>query len=290
MLKYLSFVLVFTTAFIGTSFSNFTNSEISKTSKNLLSMKNEEFEIDGIELRVMSYNIHHANPPSKPDVIDIEAIVNTIKGEDPDLVALQEIDADTERSGEGNQAKIIAEKLGMNVFFGKAIDYEGGAYGVAILSKYPISEGTVHRLPSKPETNGEPRVLATAKISIPDGSFIRFGSTHLDSQKENTNRLLQIQEIAKITSEENLPMIIAGDFNATPGSKVITILDENLKRTCRDCEPTIPVNNPSKAIDFIAFKPEHLFFVENQEVIDEFYASDHLPVLAILEYKNEKLQ
>ena len=287
MLKYLSFVLVFGTAFVAVSFSIFTKSEISK---NLLNLKNEQSKIEGMELRVMSYNIHHANPPSKPDVIDIDAIVNTIRAEDPDLVALQEVDANTERSGEGNQAEIIAEKLGMNVLFGKAIDYEGGAYGVAILSKYPLSEGTVHRLPTKPETNGEPRVLATAKIFIPDGSFIRFGSTHLDSQKENTNRLLQIQEVTKITSEENLPLIIAGDFNSTPGSKVIEILDENMKRTCRNCEPTIPVDNPSRAIDFIAFKPEHLFRVENQHVIDETYASDHLPILAILEYRNKQIK
>lgn len=234
------------------------------------------------EVKIMAYNIHHANPPSKQDLIDIDAIVRTIEAQDPDLVALQEIDVNTERSGAGNQAEMIAEKLQMNVFFGKAIDYEGGEYGVAVLSKYPISEQRVHRLPTAPETNGEPRVLATVKVALPANRFIRFGSTHLDAQRENTNRLLQIEEIEKIASEEELPMIVAGDFNAPPGSEVINLLDKNFTRTCSNCEPTIPVINPVKAIDFIAYKPEGFFSVEDHQVIEETYASDHLPIVSIL--------
>lgn len=239
-------------------------------------------------LRIMAYNIHHANPPSRSDSIDIPAIVRTIRAQDPDLVALQEIDGNTERSGEGNQAEIIADSLNMNVFFGKAIDYEGGSYGVAILSKYPISERTVHRLPTDPGTNGEKRVLATVKVALSDKRFIRFGSTHLDSQKEDTDRMLQVREIQRIASKDTLPTVIAGDFNAPPNSKVIDILDETFVRTCIDCEPTIPVNDPERAIDFIAYRPERMFTVEDHKVIDETYASDHLPIVAELKYESSQ--
>lgn len=235
------------------------------------------------DLRVMAYNIHHCNPPSKPDFIDIAAVVKTIRNQNPDLVALQEVDVDTERSGKGNQAEIIAEKLGMQVFFGKAIDYEGGEYGVAILSDYSISEGTVHKLPTKSGTNGESRVLATAKIHLPNGMELLFGSTHLDSQKDSTNRLLQIEEIVEISSDVEIPFIIAGDFNATPGSEVINILDGSFTRTCSNCAPTIPVKNPTKAIDFIAFKhPKQKIDIVDHKVINEKYASDHLPIVADL--------
>lgn len=235
-------------------------------------------------VRIMAYNIHHANPPSRSDSIDIQAVVQTIRAQDPDLVALQEIDEDTERSGEGNQAEIIGDSLGMNVFFGKAIDYEGGSYGVAVLSKYPISEQMVHRLPTDPGTNGEKRVLATVKVTLSNKLSVRFGSTHLDSQKEDTNRMLQIKEIQRIAAKDTLPMVIAGDFNAPPNSGVINILDETFVRTCVDCEPTIPVNDPEKAIDFIAYRPERVFTVEDHKVIDETYASDHLPIVAELKY------
>lgn len=232
-------------------------------------------------IHVMAYNIHHANPPSKPDVIDVDAIVNVIKAESPDVVALQEVDVNTGRSGPGNQAEEIAKKLGMHFFFGKAINYDGGEYGVAILSKYPLSETQVHRLPTKAGTNGEPRILAMAKVTLPGGTEIRIGSTHLDAQSDSTNRLLQIEEINAIATEEKLPFIIAGDFNAVPESEVITILDSHFTRTCRLCPFTSSANNPVRTIDYIAYHhPSDKFKVEDHEVINNKYASDHLPIAA----------
>ncbi|WP_262507250.1 endonuclease/exonuclease/phosphatase family protein [Salegentibacter salinarum] len=107
----------------------------------------------------------------------------------------------------------------------------------------------------------------------------------MDSQRTNTNRLLQMKELATITSEEKLPMIVAGDFNAPPNSKVINILEKNFTRTCTSCEPTIPVQNPVKAIDFIALKSKEIFSIKCHKVINEIYASDHLPILAVLKVK-----
>ncbi|QNF35842.1 endonuclease/exonuclease/phosphatase family protein [Adhaeribacter swui] len=228
----------------------------------------------------MTYNVHHCNPPSKPDFIDIPAIVKAIQAQNPDLVALQEIDVNTQRSGAFNQAEEIAKALNMKFFFGKAIDHGGGDYGVAILSKYPLTETTVHRLPTKPETNGEPRVLTTAKVKLPNNTTIRFGSTHLDAQSDSVNRQLQIAEIARIAATEKLPFIIAGDFNASPESGSIKALDQHFTRTCQTCEPTIPVENPTKAIDFIAYTPAKKFKVIKNTVVPEKYASDHLPVVA----------
>lgn len=242
-----------------------------------------EPEVEEVEetIKIMAYNIHHANPPSKPDVIDINAIVNVIKQQNPDIVALQEVDASTGRSGPGNQAEMIAEKLDMNVFFGKAIDYDGGEYGVAILSKFNLSEGKINRLPVEPGTNGEPRILVTVKITTPKGNEIRFGSTHLDAQREDTNRIPQIEEVVKIGKNEQLPFIIAGDFNAVPESEVIRILDGHFKRTCRLCGFTSSAQNPVRTIDYIAFNhPENKFEVENHSVINESYASDHFPIVS----------
>src|SRR5690606_26409408 len=216
-----------------------------------------------------------------PDEININAIVNVIKQEAPDLVALQEVDVNTGRSGPGNQAEIIAERLGMNYFFGKAIDYDGGEYGVAVLSKFPLTEGKINRLPTQAGTNGEPRILVTAKITTPEGNTIRFGSTHLDAQREDTNRLLQIQEVVKIGENEQLPFIIAGDFNAVPDSEVIRVLDSHFKRTCRLCGFTSSAQNPVRTIDYIAYKhPENKFEVKNHEVIKETFASDHFPIVS----------
>lgn len=241
--------------------------------------------VSATSIRIMSYNVHHCNPPSKAGIIDIDAIVKAIKLQNPDLVALQEIDVNTGRSGQFNQAKEIAKKLDMRFYFGKAIEYDGGVYGVAILSKYRLREAIVNRLPTQVGTGGEPRVLATAKIVLPNGEFIRFGTTHLDAQRDSENRVLQIKEINRIASEEVLPFIIAGDFNSKPGSQVVRLLDEHFQRTCMQCGLTVPVIKPKATIDFIAFAPKNKFEIISHEVIQEHYASDHLPVLAILHYK-----
>jgi endonuclease/exonuclease/phosphatase family metal-dependent hydrolase len=82
---------------------------------------------------------------------------------------------------------------------------------------------------------------------------------------------------------EKLPVVIAGDFNSTPGKAVINKLDEHFTRSCLiDCGFTVPVNTPNKTIDFVAYKPAAGFTVMEHKIIDEKYASDHLPVKVVL--------
>ncbi len=239
------------------------------------------------ELKIMTYNVHHANPPSKPDLIDIDAIANVIKRESPDLVALQEIDVNIGRSGRINQIKEIAGKAGYQSFhFSKAIDYDGGDYGVAIISRYPLSDMQTHKLPTDETTNGEHRVLSLATVTLPGNKKIKFGSTHLDAQGKPTNRLLQAAEINRIASGITLPLIISGDFNAVENSEVMQIIKSKFALTCNNCAPTIPQVNPTKTIDFIAFRPAGVFKIVSHKVIQEPYASDHLPVMAVLKMQN----
>src|SRR6476620_7354050 len=115
-------------------------------------------------LRIITYNIHHAGPPTKPGTIDIDAIVSTLKKYPSDLVALQEVDVNTKRSGNVNEAKLIAEGLGMQYYFAKAIDYDGGEYGIALLSKLPLENTKVLELPMDSAVKGEKRVLLSASI------------------------------------------------------------------------------------------------------------------------------
>ncbi|MFN2440367.1 MAG: endonuclease/exonuclease/phosphatase, partial [Chitinophagaceae bacterium] len=83
-----------------------------------------------------------------------------------------------------------------------------------------------------------------------------------------------------------LPVVIAGDFNAMSSTLVINHLDRFFKRSCLvDCGFTIPVNIPNKTIDFIAYKPFDAFTVTEHKIIDEKYASDHLPVKVVLNVK-----
>lgn len=238
-------------------------------------------------LRVMCYNIHHCDPPyNTGEDIEIDTIIGVIAKQNPDIVALQEVDVYTTRSGSNvHQAKVIAERLGMYYFFAPAINYQGGKYGVAILSKFPISENNLLELP-RPDTSGEKRVLATSKIILPSGTVFRFGCTHLDLK--TVNRQEQINKINEIALAENLPFIVAGDFNAVEGSVVINRLDQVFTRTCTNCPYTSPARSPKNAIDYIAYRDtQSKFSVTSHKAVNETYASDHRPIVADFNYMME---
>lgn len=241
---------------------------------------NEKYTIN-----VLTYNLHHCNPPTAGTTIDVDTIAGVIRKLNPDIVALQEVDVRTKRSGGIDQAAMLGEKTGMKPYFFKAIDHDGGEYGVAILSKLPVSEFRQYPLPTVPESKGEPRILATVILKGKDGKNLLFACTHLDAQSNPQNRLLQIKEIISVLKNTQLPVIIAGDLNAATGSEVINIFDENFKRTCDACAFTIPVTRPNKTIDFIGYAPASVFSVDKHEVINETYASNHLPVNAVLTIK-----
>ncbi|MFC5409824.1 endonuclease/exonuclease/phosphatase family protein [Larkinella bovis] len=235
-------------------------------------------------LTVMTYNIHHCNPPSAGTKIDVDAIARVITKEKPDFVALQEVDVNTERSGKGrHQAQELARLTGMHFFFSKAIDHQGGDYGVAVLSRFPILDSIRFALPVDPVLGGEPRTFAGVTAEIGRGKKVIFGSTHLDLKEPN--RLTQSELIVKHFETSNLPLILGGDFNALPDSRVMQYLDQHFVRSCQTCAPTIPVNKPNRTIDFILYKPGDTIKTLSTKVIDEQYASDHLPVVVKLQVK-----
>lgn len=239
---------------------------------------------DSSRLTVLCYNIHHANPPSKPDFIDLNAIAKVIQESGADLVALQEVDVHTVRSGKSsNQAEELGKITGMEVFFSKGIDFQGGEYGTAILSKFPILDSKRHELPNLEGVNSEPRTLAVVTVDF-HGEKIKFANTHLDfSNKENN--LHQVQTIAEILKDEQLPIIMAGDFNAVPESPSIQHLDKKFTRSCeQDCPFTSPQQYPKRTIDYIMASKGSGFEVETHRVIEEVYASDHRPVLAVYRF------
>jgi endonuclease/exonuclease/phosphatase family metal-dependent hydrolase len=238
---------------------------------------------EGLELKVLSYNVHHCNPPSKPGLIDVDGIAKVIIASKADLVGLQEIDVNNERSGMHlDQAEKLAELTGMKFYFSKGLDYKGGGYGTAILSKYPISAMETIHLPE--EAGTERRTLSVLTTELPDGKQVRFGNTHLDFTSD-ANALAQAKAITTYFEGEKLPVLLVGDFNVEESSLTMAHLDATFDRTCEQgCPNTIPVVNPRKAIDFIFYSPGFGIQTMIHEVIQEHYASDHLPVLAKLKF------
>ncbi|MBN3581913.1 endonuclease/exonuclease/phosphatase family protein [Algoriphagus aestuarii] len=236
---------------------------------------------EGLEIKVLSYNVHHCNPPSKPGLIDVGGNAKVIRDSKADLVGLQEIDVNNERSGVHlDQGEKLAELTGIYFYFSKGIDYLSGTYGSAILSKYPISDMETFLLPM--EFGTEQRTLSVLTAELPDGQKIRFANTHLNFTSDE-NELAQAYAITSYFKNELKPIVLVGDFNAEPGSRTISHLDDEFDRSCEQgCPPTIPVVNPRKTIDFIFYSSGIGIQTLFHEVIQEHYASDHLPVLAKL--------
>jgi len=233
-------------------------------------------------LRILCYNIHHANPPSKPGIIDLDAIAHVIIDSKADLVALQEVETGVNRSGKVDEAKELAKKAGLHYQFFKAIDHDGGDYGIAILSRYKINDAKLVPLPQK--ITAEKRVLGYVTIKVGKQRFI-FANTHLDATKTDENRVVQMEGILKEFENISLPVILCGDLNSVAGSEPINLLDGQFKRTCTgDCPGTIPEVNPRRTIDFIATK-NLKWPLLTHKVIEETYASDHRPVMVTFEIK-----
>ncbi len=246
------------------------------------SSSDEATPIKSNKLTLLTYNIHHG-APSSPDVINLANIAAVIKKSGADVVALQEVDVNTDRSNKVDQAKALAELLDMEYYFSKSIDYRNGEYGNVILSKYPMSNKRRFELPMP--VAGEKRSIALATIQLPNGKTIEFGATHFDLAE---SRVEQAKFLNNYSKELNKPLFIGGDYNATPDSPEMLELKKEFNFSCKGpCPFTIPVNSPNKAIDFIVFngKAQQDFTLLSGVAMSGQYASDHLPVIAVFQYQ-----
>lgn len=233
-------------------------------------------------VKIMSYNIRIASPPSKGwGFTDLQSIVNVINREQPDLVALQEVDVYTERSGkQSHQAKELAEKTGMHYHFAKAIDRSGGDYGVAVLSRFPILKAESYRLPLTDGSKGEIRAAALIHLKIFDEEVV-FMSAHLDHLAD-ADRRLQVEELNKIIkTKSKYPLIFGADLNMKRNNPVIGLLEKEMIFLCTDCKPTFPADKPEQTIDYLMLsrKAFKTYRISDYNVGNETYASDHLPLM-----------
>ena len=77
--------------------------------------------------------------------LDLPRIAEVIKSQHADLVGLQEVDRGVTRTGQVDEIAELARLTAMDFAFAFNLKYQGGQYGVAILSKAPIL-ATDHRL------------------------------------------------------------------------------------------------------------------------------------------------
>lgn len=239
------------------------------------------FHLSAQKIRVLSFNIHHGNPPSeKESVVNLDTIAQIIKHSNADLVGLQEIDVNLGRSYNEDQAKKLAELTGMHYIFSKGIDLEQGEYGTAILSKYPIESVEKHFLPSPIQS--ERRSLSIVEVRI-NNKKILFANTHLDLKDKN--KIAQAKFITSRFKSEKRPVILVGDLNSEPTDPAIKELGMLFTKTSSQNGLTFPQDKPNTEIDYIMVNTSSHPKFFNHRVIEEKYASDHRPLYVEVDIK-----
>ena len=229
---------------------------------------------------VLTYNIYHGEDANGGSNLDAVArIINSLK---PDLVALQEVDNKTTRAKGLDLTAELSKRTGMHGVFGKAMDYAGGEYGEAVLSRYPVLDTKNNPLPHS--AKAEPRTALEVQIELPRGAKIAFVGTHLDHLRDQSNRMMQASRIMELYENYDLPIVLAGDLNAVLGSEPMNLLSRQWSYAAQgDPQPTAPSVRPRRKIDYIMYKPKDRWKVVEVRVIDEKVASDHCPVFSVLE-------
>jgi endonuclease/exonuclease/phosphatase family metal-dependent hydrolase len=226
-------------------------------------------------VRLATFNILHGRSPAD-DRVDVERFTAAIKGLDADVLALQEVDREQPRSHHADLTATAAAAMGaVEHRFVAAIAGTPGAtwmaatgreqpgtaeYGIALLSRYPVSSWQVIRLPTIPFhfpmwlpgpgkvmiVKEEPRAAVIAVVETPRGQ-LTVVNTHL-SFVPGWNRL-QLRRMRRDLTTFPGPLVLMGDLNMTPPTPSAMTGWQPLASGL-----TFPVDEPDRQLDHVLLR------------------------------------
>lgn len=227
------------------------------------------------KVRVMSYNVK--NGIGMDGVKNIERCVDVIRKAKPDVVAIQEVDSITRRNKYYVLGK-MGDLLGYHAYFGKAISYKGGSYGVGVLSKKPALSVKTYPLPN----HREARVLLVVEYE----KYYML-CTHLSGVPRKLGRGIQVDIIRDVVAKLDKPAFIAGDTNALPTSAPMMAFKEFATILSDESKLTAPSHKPGKCIDYV-MGANGSFKVKRDVVFYGNQSSDHLPLYVDVKILKQK--
>ena len=233
----------------------------------------------GHPFRVMTYNIHHGEGLDVK--VDLARIADLIKREGADLVALQEVDKGTERTARRDFPAELAALTGLTCVFSNNFSLQGGEYGNAVLTRFPVKQATNTWFVKVNET--EQRGLLQLVLEV-HGSELVLLATHLDHRSTDAARWSNVCEIeALLKAQRGKPILLCGDFNDVPSSRVCRRLNEMFEDAWALAGQgdgfTVPAEKPRRRIDYI-WVAKGGPLVPLKAWVPESQASDHRPVVA----------
>lgn len=214
-----------------------------------------------------------------------------------DIIALQEVDFNTQRSARNagtvkpvNQAEMLAKAGKMHYAECPSIDFDGGKYGTALLSRWKIDKTEQVKLSNI--EGREQRTACVNYITVPGmPAPLAVIITHPDQERDNTLRLKQIRELMALVDKtgKNAIPVLMGDLNLVPASPEYRELRYQMNDTLpTEGDFTYPSWNPNRRIDYILTSTAQQWTVEssvagNRGNIPWGQLSDHLPLVARLQ-------
>ncbi|WP_411030528.1 endonuclease/exonuclease/phosphatase family protein [Spongiimicrobium sp. 3-5] len=249
------------------------------------------------QIKILSYNIHYGvGMDAKKDLERIAEVINRF---DPDIVGLQEV-------SDSLMVATLSELTNMNGVFGASTEIEPPNlyrllgipvptaqlfYGDGILSKFPMQFIGNLSIPSASSSRYEAMCVDVDFSSKnKKKALVRFINTHFDYLESIGSKIarkasVEVIEKAFVHDSTDMPYILTGDLNATPMSDPLQLLEKKgwINENQGKELLTVPVDIPTKQIDYVLIRPKEKWRVIDVVVIEEDRASDHRPILMTLE-------
>lgn len=234
-------------------------------------------------LRVVTWNIHRG--VGRDRRYDLGRIAGVLAAEEPDVIALQELDCGTARSGFHDQAGVIAERLGMaSVSFCPTRAFAEGHFGLGVLARFPVRSMRQYDLS---HGRREPRACLRVDLALDDEASIHVFNCHLGlATRERREQCRRMLSDAILLSEElHHPVVIMGDFNDRP----VSVVHHELRRHFADAFRSV-AGKPGSTFRFgpLRLRLDHIYVGGEIRVRDAWVrrtgpaavASDHQPLVA----------
>ena len=230
-----------------------------------------------MRLHLMTYNMYSGR--DLDGNYDLAGKIAAIRACAPDILSLNEVHRCTHLSRGADQAEEIAQACGFPYrFYARTIDHDGGEYGIALLSRYPILNAENRSVPPCfcPDKSPEPRTVIDAMICCGEKTLhvltTHFGLSDREQQAGAAH-------ILRLTGDRDTSTVVMGDLNCTPDSAVIGSLCDRFADTAAwqtDGQRATYRNPvPSRKIDYI-FVSRDLTVLE--AAVPALGTSDHRPV------------
>ncbi len=231
----------------------------------------------GEPIRVAHLNLHMGF--GTDGRFDLHQVSAMLAAAEPDIVVLNEVDRGWMATGGHDTLRQLSANLGMSYVFGPAADE---VWGNAVLSRYPVTEYTIERLPRGRDPMGRSQLIAVLEVA-PEQNLAVIATQLSVADQQGDTRLPQARSIAATLvrlRDRDVPVLLAGSLNAELDSAELESLTTSTRSVLPDGHPTWPGPDPELQLDHI-LTTEDIRIRESGVIETDLL--HHRPVVTVLE-------